>query len=68
VIARPQITVFFFQRYLLPALALLDHYLCLPLNDWPAKWDNRVKDRLAGGKVALALVKKRRRMSGHLNR
>jgi hypothetical protein len=49
----------FFQRYLLPSLALLDHYLCLPFNDWPAKWDNRVKDRLAGGKVALAQVKEK---------
>lgn|GEM_PF-5491350 len=38
---------------------MLDHYLCLPFNDWPAKWDNRVKDRLAGGKVALALVKEK---------
>tara|TARA_R110001599_G_C11830136_1_gene618223 strand:- start:141 stop:581 length:441 start_codon:yes stop_codon:yes gene_type:complete len=47
----------FFQRHLLPSLALLDHYLGLPFNDWPAKWDHLVKDRLAGGKAALAQVK-----------
>jgi len=36
---------------------LLDHYLGLPFNDWPAKWDSLVKARLAGGKAALAQVK-----------
>ncbi len=36
---------------------LLDHYLGLPHNDWPAKWDTFVKARLEGGKAALAKVK-----------
>ncbi|WP_417620205.1 serine hydrolase [Parasphingorhabdus sp.] len=35
---------------------LLDHYLGLPFNHWPAKWDRFVKERLAGGKAALAQI------------
>ncbi|WP_369426062.1 serine hydrolase [Croceibacterium aestuarii] len=35
---------------------LLDHYLGLPFNDWPAKWDRFVDARLEGGKAALAKV------------
>lgn len=36
---------------------LLDHYLGLPANDWPAKWDAFLKERLAGGKAVLAQAK-----------
>ena len=33
---------------------LLDHYLGLPNNDWPTKWDSFVNQRLEGGKAFLA--------------
>ncbi|MFW2351312.1 serine hydrolase [Qipengyuania sp.] len=33
---------------------LLDHYLGLPFNDWPTKWDAFVEERLEGGKAFLA--------------
>jgi CubicO group peptidase (beta-lactamase class C family) len=36
---------------------LLDHYLGLPANDWPAKWDKLVKARIEGGKAAMAGIK-----------
>jgi len=33
---------------------LLDHYLGFPANDWPAKWDAFVAQRLEGGKAFLS--------------
>lgn len=35
---------------------LLDHYLDFPFNDWPAKWNAFIEQRLEGGKAALAQI------------